>query len=230
MFAGISASAQNYVNKNAEELLASTKEPSSERKRLLMCTTISCCSIGSFGIEIWSDKECHYIITNSKIAVVDLKNRDGSVYKESQIEVKEDVTLIDKNNTLEKDGLEAVMKAGLYQVINGQVAFEPTVQKIRVKAICYQETHEGTLFGHHYSYSTSICVVYPSFSRQTKNIEGGYAVIDLTKDEKVLKLARENADTLVFDQDIVVDNKYVIKAGRYSVEEGKIYTRNIQLK
>lgn len=220
--------AQNYVNSDAKELLESTRDATSKKRRLLYCATISCCSIGEFGVEIWSDKECHYIVTGKRITVVNLKNNDGSDFKGSEIEVREDITLIDKDSSLETDGQESVMKAGLYKVIDGEVAFEPTVQRIRIKKICYEETHEGTIFGHHYSYSTSICLYYPSFSHQVKNIQGGYAVINLTDD--AIKLAEKNNNALVFDKDIILGNEYIIRAGKYNVDDGKIYTRNVQLK
>ncbi len=225
------AFSQKYVNENAEELLSAVKESTSARKRvLLFCNTISCCGIGSFGIEIWSDKECHYVVVGKRVAVLGLRNTDGSDFKGSEIEIKEDVTLIDKDHSLEKDGMEAVMKAGTYKVVNGEVAFEAAVQRIRIKKACYVETHQGHIFGHEYSYTTSICVYYPSFSNQTRVIHGGYAEIDITKDEKLLNIAKENGNMLSFDEDLIFGNGYLIKAGKYLVEEGKIYTRNIQLK
>ncbi|KQK27080.1 hypothetical protein AR438_02395 [Chryseobacterium aquaticum] len=225
------ANAQNYVNKNAKELLVSTQESNSERKRLLYCVTTSCCGIGSFGIEVWSHKECTYLVTGKKVSVVSLKNSDGSDYKDNEIEIKNDITLFDKDNSLEEEGLEAVMKAGLYQVIDGQIAFEPSVQRVRIKKACVVSHHQGTFLGHSYDYTLSTCVYYPVWeSHQVRSIQGGYAVIDIRQDEKLLQLANENENTLVFDENIILDNKYIIKAGRYSVDEGKIYTRNIQLK
>lgn len=221
---------QKYINENAKELLSETKQPNSERKRLLMCTTVSCCSIGDFGIDIWTDKECHYIIIGKRVAVVSVKNTNGSIYKNSELEVKEDILLIDKDNSLEKDGLEAVMKAGLYKVIDGEVAFEPVVQRFTIKKVCWVETHEGSILGHDYSYSFSVCVYYPG-THQAREMQGSYSVIDINKDEKLLQLARENGNTLVFDKDVIFGEKYVLKAGTYPVEDnGKIYTRNVQLK
>ncbi|MCY0969696.1 hypothetical protein [Chryseobacterium wangxinyae] len=165
------------------------------------------------------------------VSIVDIKNNDGSNYREKEIEVKNDITLIDKDNSLEAQGLEAVMKAGLYQVIDGQIAFEPSVQKIRIKAACIAYHHQGNILGHDYNFTTSVCVFYPVWeSHQMKNIQGGYAVIDLSKEEKLIQLAKENEGSLVFDEDIILEDKYVIKAGRYLLDEGKIYTRNIQLK
>ncbi|MDF2933862.1 MAG: hypothetical protein K0R36_3193 [Chryseobacterium sp.] len=223
------ATGQKYVNENAEELLTETKRSTYERKRLISCTTISCCSIGDLGFDLWSDKECHYIVTNKRVVVVSLKNIDGSNCKNSEIEVKEDILLIDKDNSLEKEGLEAVMKAGLYKVIDGDVAFEPTVQRIAIKKICWVETHQGTILGHEYNYSYSICVYYPG-THHAREMQGSYSVIDINQDEKLLQLAKENGNSLVFDKDTILGEKYILKSGKYPVEDGKIYTRNIQLK
>lgn len=218
--------AQTYKNDNAEELLREI----SDRKKVikLYCVTYSCCGVGPFGIEIWQDKECSYIVVSGKtIGIIDLRNLSQAPIEESQIEVKNDITLIDKDGELEKQGLEQIMPAGTYLVVNGQVAFEPVTQRIRIKKVCFKETHQGHIFGHEYSYETSICFYYPTWDKSTKAWNGGYAVVDLNDSPELIALAQENENILSFDDDTVIDGQYVLKAGKYTVEEGKIYTRNV---
>lgn len=218
--------AQTYKNDNAEELLREI----SDRKKVikLYCVTYSCCGVGPFGIEIWQDKECSYIVVSGKtIGIIDLRNLSQASIEESQIEVKNDITLIDKDGELEKQGLEQIMPAGTYLVVNGQVAFEPVTQRIRIKKVCFKETHQGHIFGHEYSYETSICFYYPTWDKSTKAWNGGYAVVDLNDSPELIALAQENENILSFDDDTVIDGQYVLKAGKYTVEEGKIYTRNV---
>ena len=112
-------------------------------------------------------------------------------------------------------------------VIDGQIAFEPVTQRIRIKKLCYVETHQGHFFGHEYSYETSICIYFPSFDKVSKVLDGGYAVIDLNNSKELIELAQQNDNVLSFDDDTVIDGQYVLKAGKYTVENGKIYTRNV---
>lgn len=55
------------------------------------------------------------------VSTVDIKNKDGSNYREKEIEVKNDITLINKDNSIDVQGLEAMMKAGLYQVLRDKL-------------------------------------------------------------------------------------------------------------
>ncbi|MEG0916619.1 MAG: hypothetical protein RSC10_09895 [Longicatena sp.] len=218
--------AQTYKNDNAKELLQET----SDRKKVikLYCVTYSCCGVGPFGIEIWEHKECNYIVVSGKtVGVIDLRNLSQTPIEGSQIEVKNDITLIDKDGELEKKGLEQIMPAGTYLVVDGQVAFEPVTQRIRIKKVCLKETHQGHIFGHEYSYEINTCFYYPSWNKETKAWNGGYAVIDLNDSPELVALAQKNDNVLSFDDDTVIDGQYVLKAGKYTVEGGKIYTRNV---
>lgn len=120
------ASGQNYMNPNAEDLLTITNSQSTNNKiRLKICTTISCCGVGSIGVEIWSDTECHYIVTNkngnSSIAVMSLGDsfaENAATKNLKTIKIENDQILYDPNKTL-GDNQAYAMKAGEYKVIDG---------------------------------------------------------------------------------------------------------------
>lgn len=137
------SSAQIYKNDNAEELLTLVKQENKERKKLLYCVTHSCCSLGIYTLQVWSHKECSYIVSSKRIAVLDMKHQNGEVFTGDEIELKEDVLLIDKDGSLKTQDMEAVMEAGTYKVISGQIAFEPTLRKIKIKVVCWVAEHQG---------------------------------------------------------------------------------------
>lgn len=237
---GSFAFGQNYVNPNAEELLSQVNSISTNDKVIkLMCTTLSCCGIGSWGVDIWSDKECHYIVTNkssnNNIVVINVEN--NLVSKASNdvkgVKVENDQILYDPNKTLGDDQAYA-MKAGEYKVINGQIAFEPTI--ISARSVCWVETHQGHIFGHEYSYSYAFCIKVP-FTKNVYTSSGGILTVNLSQNQELLALAKKNNDFLSFDEDIVLNNditeakktgeKIVVKAGKYKInEDGIIYIRN----
>lgn len=219
---------QDYINKNAKELLTSAKEGGSTDRRKILCVTYSCCGIGSFGAEIWSHTACDYITTGkNKLVVMDVKDTRGNLYEKDEVEVLHDIALTDENKILE-EGQGYIMKAGLYKVINGQIAFEPSVERIRY--VCYTSEHQGHVFGHEYSYSLSQCFVYPWFNK-SGDTKGALATIDISGNDNLVKLAKENKNTLRFDDDTVVNENIIIKAGEYFVNENnKIYTREFYIK
>ncbi len=235
------ASGQNYMNPNAEDLLAITNSQSTNNKiRLKICTTISCCGVGSIGVEIWSDTECHYIVTNknsnSSIAVMSLGDgfaENAATKNLKTIKIENDQILYDPNKTL-GDNQAYAMKAGEYKVIDGQIAFEPSV--ISARSVCWVETHQGHIFGHEYSYSYAFCVKVPFTKNATTNV-GGILTIDLSQNSELIALSQKNDGLLSFDEDMILNNntaetkkageKIMIKAGKYKVnEDGLIVIRN----
>ncbi|WP_027383723.1 hypothetical protein [Epilithonimonas caeni] len=242
------ASGQNYMNPNAEDLLAITNSQSTNNKiRLKICTTISCCGVGSFSVDIWKDTECHYIITNknnneSNVVIMNLEDSfatnkklttNENIKNLKTIKIENDQILYDPNKTLGDDQAYA-MKAGEYKVIDGQIAFEPSV--ISARSVCWVETHQGQIFGHNYSYSYAFCVKVPFTKNAATNV-GGILTIDLSQNQELLSLAQKNNGFLSFDEDMMLNNniveakkageKIVVKAGKYLVnEDGIIIVRN----
>jgi hypothetical protein len=227
VFAGSFVFGQKYINENAEELISSVNG-STGKKRLIMCVTYSCCTIGDFGVDVFSHKSCDYIVTGkNKMVILDVVDIKGNPYQKNEVEVVNDIVLPDENTKSgENEGF--VMKAGLYKVINGQIAFEPSAGKLHY--VCYTSEHEGTLFGHHYSYSISHCLVYP-WVNKSNDIKGGIAIIDISSDATLVRLAKENNNVLRFDEDVVLQDNIVLEAGEYIVNENlKIYTRKFYIK
>lgn len=221
---------QEFVNKNAESLLSESKAP---RKYKIACITTSCCGVGSFGFDIWEHTVCSYILlkdSNSRFTVMSLKNADNTEYTKDEVTLENDFVLYDKDKTLENEGFIEVMVAGKYKVIDGQVAFQAKKIKVQIKTICNSYEHSGTILGHEYSYSYMACVSYPSFS-YSKGLGGGYAEIDLSSNIELLKKVSENNGNITFENDLQIGDDYILAAGNYHVEDnGKIYTRNVNLK
>ncbi len=238
---GVFTFGQNFMNQDAQELINATH--SSTDKKVKFCTTTSCCAIGSFGVDVWSETTCSYILTykngNSKVTVIDLKTIKGEKYSKNEITIANDIIVPAQ---YENQGGEAdvdVLKAGRYLIIDGQLAFTPVTQRVRL--YCLVTEHNGTIFGNPYSYTTAFCTV--SFGLKTGINNNGVLIIDISENKLLLDLARKNKNTLRFDEDLVINNsikdksqakeelKIVIKAGTYIVnDDNKIYIQNYEIR
>lgn len=229
---------QNYANPNAKELIENSNNVNN-KQIFLHCITYSCCGVGPFTVEIWSEKVCNYVYTNktggqTNAVIIDLKNKTGGKYNKSEIDITNDIIIPDNYVVSNDEADVKILKAGKYQVIDGQLAFTAPSQKMKVS--CLVSQHSGHLFGHEYSYGYAICVFYYWPSRNANN-DNGYLTIDLSNNPDLLRVASEHNNTLSFDEDMIINvpdgaslsqnRKIRIKAGTYKVnDDNKMYITN----
>ncbi|AZI39217.1 hypothetical protein [Epilithonimonas vandammei] len=233
------------LNDNAQDLLNATSNSNTSTDKKLkykFCTTTSCCEVGGFGIAVFSETTCTYVYTyplrngNSNVVVMDLKTEKGEKYALNEITFPNDLILpADYKADADGNAEVLVLKAGKYQVINGQLAFSPSTQRIRLT--CFVTEHTGTIFGNPYHYTSQYCLIHVWFN---KGLSGnGLLTIDISGDKTLIELASKNKGVLKFDQDLVVSNKLldakissiIVKAGTYKVNENnKIYIKNYEIR
>ena len=201
---------------------ASNAQTTTAKKYKISCITTSCCGIGPFGIEIWSETTCVYVSAGRSIGGEKTYSMSfQSNEKVSKVTVKEDVILAGQYND---NGENLVLPSGTYDVVDSEVIFVPTT--LTAKKYCYiRETH-GTIFGHDYDYTISICV---SFGKTSK---GFVTLTPKLTDEQKAELLK-NGNQIEFAKDMEISENginYVVKAGKYFVnEDGNAYVQNALL-
>lgn len=191
----------------------------------LFCVTVSCCSVGPVGIEIWSETTCHYVSVHkigSNTYTHGVKFQTEGNPKE--ITIGEDVLLAGFKTD---EGEDLILAAGTYPVEDNVMYFNPTTYKAR--RYCYERDVKGNFMGHDYSYHIEICV---SFGRAA-NDKGVVAIDPKLSDEQLAELAK-NGNEISFDEDMTISDKnvsYTVTKGTYTVnEDGNIYIQNTPLK
>ena len=186
----------------------------------LFCVTLSCCGVGPFGIEIWSERTCHYVSSGKVMASYSFNTKD--VLKE--VVVNQDVILAGQ---FAENGDNLVLPTGKYIVTNGQIEFTPTTTMAKV--YCYIREVSGNLLGHDYNYSIKICI---SFGKASNN---GVVVLTPKLDSNQLtELLKSNDRTIELKENIIIKEDNInlsLKAGKYTInEDGNIYLQNVVLK
>lgn len=195
----------------------------STNRMKLFCITVSCCSIGPVGVEVWHETTCHYVSVH-KTAKGDFNYSVKFESKEDlkEIKIEEDVLLA---GFLSEEGENLILPAGNYYVENNEMFFNPVSFKAR--RYCYERDVKGNLLGHDYSYHIEICV---SFGKSSKGIVG---VSPKFTDEQLLELQKNDNVIELYDDIVVKDENvnYTFKSGKYTVnEDGVIYVQNTELK
>lgn len=227
---------QDYMNPNAQDLLNSTNSTTNKK----LCITYSCCSFGIFTATVWSETTCTTIVHNknvdSRVVVVNLKTDRNEKYSLNEITLANDIIIPAAYENVNGEADVDVLKAGRYQVIDGQLAGTVVTQRIRI--FCAVTTHDGTIFGNPYHFTTGACVVFLWPNKGPNN--NGFLTLDISNDRNLIDLASNNNNTLRFDQDLVIKNGsksgdaqakesvFVIKAGTYTVNDNKIYIQNYE--
>lgn len=185
----------------------------------LFCVTVSCCGIGPFGIEIWSEKTCHYVSSGRMMSSYSFNTKDAL----KEVEVKEDVILAGQ---FAENGDNLVLPMGKYPVKNGQIEFAPTT--LKAKQYCYIKEVSGTLFGHEYDYTIKVCV---SFGRMSNGV---VSINPQLKAEQLSQILKSDDKTFELKESITIKEdglNYTIKAGKYTInEDGNAYLQNVKLK
>ena len=195
------------------------------KKRLISCIVTSCCGIGAFGIEIWSEKTCMYV---SKV-----KNSTGEEFSHSlkfqssesvtSLSIPEDVMLA---GMYDDNGNNLILKSGKYKVENNEMFFNPVTSKA-IRQHCLIREVDGNFMGHEYHYSISICISF-------RTANNGFITITPKLDKEQLnQLLQKENNEIEFKDEISLEKdgfNYTIKAGKYTVnEDGNIYIQNVQV-
>jgi len=179
------------------------------------CITISCCGIGPFGIEIFTERYC---ITFSKAST--------KLTFENALKVKEIIILNDqivagvKN---EKDE-NVIIPAGKYAVVNNSISFVPLSIVSRPWCI----TRTLTWMGHEHAPVTT-CYDW-IWNKQNSNGSGLITLTPTLNDkEKQALIANGSLEITTTTDFQYSDDKvdYVLKAGKYVINaDGNIYIPN----
>ena len=181
------------------------------------CVTISCCGIGPFGIEIFTERYC---ITFSKTS--------ANLAFENTVKVKELIILNDQIIAGAKNEMDEniIIPAGKYAVVNNSIDFIPLTIASRPWCI----TRTLTWMGHEHAPVTT-CYDW-IWNKQNPN-GSGLITMTPTLNEKEKQMLTDNGtleittDTDFYYTDDKVD--YVLKAGKYIVNaDGNIYIPNVK--
>jgi hypothetical protein len=209
LFFGLIATVMFINNVNAQ----------SAAKTKIFCVTLSCCGIGPFSVDIWSETTCHYVSSGRIMSSYSFNTKDDL----KEVEVKEDVILAGQ---FAKNGDNLVLPMGKYSVKNGQIEFTASTTKAR--QYCYIKEVSGTLFGHDYEYSIKICV---SFGRMSNGV---VSINPQLKPEQVSQILKSDDKTIELKESITIKEdglNYTLKAGKYIInEDGNAYLQNVKLK
>lgn len=192
----------------------------SQNKTKLFCVTVSCCSVGIFGIDIWHETTCHSVSAGKTLASYSFNTKDDI----KEVEVKEDVILAGQ---YAESGDNLVLPAGKYTVKNSQIEFTPSTAK--TKQYCYIREVSGAFFGHEYQYTINICV---SFGKNSNT-----GVVSLTPkltNDQLAEILKTEDRTIELKENVTIKEdgiNYTIKAGKYNInEDGNAYLQNVNFK
>lgn len=190
----------------------------SPRKQI--CITVSCCGIGSFGIDIWSQTTCYWYDNSGKVTI-----KLNKEIKASEIELNEDTLLAGIKN---ENGEGLIMLKGKYPIVNNEIVFNAKATKPKVH--CIGADYSGTIFGNSYSGGWSYCWTWIWDNKS--NI--GNLSITPTLNERDMEMLMSGSTEVTIDKDIhFEDNEinFTLKAGNYTLnQDGSIYLQNIKLK
>ena len=179
------------------------------------CVTISCCGIGPFGVEIFTERYC---ITFGRTST--------NLAFQNTLKAKE---IIIANNQIlagEKDekGENIIIPAGKYTIVNNSIDFVPVTIASRPWCI----TRTLTWMGHEHA---PVTTCYDWIWNKTNPNGTGLITMTPTLNDKDKQTLLSNGtlelklDTDFYYKDDKVD--YVLKAGKYVVNaDGNIYIPN----
>jgi len=228
-----SSSSENELLKHDFDLSNLNYKETSEDKTKLICYTVSCCSIGIFTVEVWSETTCYYYSSSKsskptlKTTLFFKKNRPKSGF----VEVKDDVIIAGLKDSL---GNLLVLPKGKYKLDNkNSITYTPSILPIdtskKMKKRCIDKVVDGTIFGHHYHHEVHVCFSFSiSFSKNTNIYTPQY--IDLNLNDKQIEKVKNGDNSFILNNDLTIENqghKTTLKAGEYQIaEDGKIYFYN----
>lgn len=179
------------------------------------CVTISCCGIGPFGIEIFTERYCFTLGRTS-----------ANLTFENTLKVKELIILNDQIIAGAKNemGENIIIPAGKYAVLNNSIEFVPLTIASRPWCI----TRTLTWMGHEHAPVTT-CYDW-IWNKANPNGSGLITLTPTLNDkEKQLLIANGTLEITTVTDFRYSDDKvdYVLKAGKYVVNaEGNIYIPN----
>ncbi|UPQ80374.1 hypothetical protein M0M57_05925 [Flavobacterium azooxidireducens] len=194
----------------------------------LFCITTSCCGLGPFSVQIWSQTTCYYgsvhNMTNSingQIEEVEIIFEEK--IKEKELQVTQDFLL----PTLNKGEYVTIPK-GTYSVIDGnKLMITPPQTQARIAVVCVTRVIKGEFFGHPYSSTVTLCFAYLTSARTSNNSTGDTLVeVDLNLSEKELAKI-DDVSEFEIKEDVEIKEQgisYKLRKGKYKVNSnGKIY-------
>ncbi len=187
--------------------------------RVQACVTVSCCGIGSFGIEIWSQTTCYWYDNSGKVII-----KLNSDVKVKELELNEDTLLAGIKN---ENGEDLLMVKGNYPIINNEIVVKVKVTKPKVH--CIGAESSGSFFGNDYTSNWSYCWTWI----WDKNGIGNLSITPTlnVKEKELLSSGNIEVDILkdVYFEDEEIN--FTLKAGKYIInQDGNIYLQNIKFK
>ena len=189
------------------------------KMRYKICATVSCCGIGIFSVDVWSQTSC-YEYSSGKVI---LNFKDST--KNSEVVIDEDLLLVGLKS---EKGEDLILQKGKYPILDNEFSFIPITTKATVH--CIKGSYSGSIFGHEYSGGTSYCWTWIWDSKSTNSNLIITPELSL-KDKEQLNSG--NTD-VTLDKDVVLKDgevDYIVKAGKYILnQDGNIYLQNIKRK
>ena len=189
-------------------------------KRYKACVTVSCCGIGPFGFEIWSQTTCYWYEGKNKVSL----QFSGST-KDTEITFDQDYLLAGVHSN---DGEDLVLPNGKYQLTNNEIIFTPKVSKPKVH--CIGADSSGTIFGHHYEAHSQYCWTW---LWDNKSNSGNLTITPEINASDKLELSKGNTE-ITIEKDVILKDdtvNYTLLAGKYILnQDGNIYLQNVILK
>lgn len=192
-----------------------------------ICVTTTCCSVGIFGVEIWSETTCNYFTVEE----------DCSMEINSPEKINENLVL-DKPVLLaglvknkEGENMRLAIPAGQYSVKENRFKFNAL--KVSSEKYCWTREVSGSLFGNSYHYKIKLCVSF-SLDARFENNNNGIVELNTNLDKDQINKVIENNEKIVFNEDIKFEKKevdFILKKGEYILnKDGFIYLQNIKVK
>ena len=192
------------------------------KKVKIACITTSCCGIGPFGFEIWSEKTCVYVSAeksgNQSKVLYSFKSKETL----SEVTVKEDVILAGQ---FAENGDNLILPIGKYTVKDGQIEFTPKTAK--PTKYCYIREVSGNILGHEYEYTIKICIT-------VELSKGVVAITPKLSSDELSQILKSTSQSFEIKNDIVIREdglNYTIKSGKYIMnEDGNAYIQNVNVR
>ena len=143
-----------------------------------------------------------------------------------EVEIVEDVIM---PQFIDEDGSPVVLSKGVYPLVNNEMFYNPSQNKLTIKKACIEHHAVGHVFGHEVEYTITSCVYYISWRNKATNKNSSIVVTPKLSMEQLKELSKNNNE-ITFSKDVTIeieDFSYTLKAGNYNVsEDGNIYIIN----
>lgn len=204
-------------------------EGSISEKKKLFCVTISCCSVGGFGVEIYSQTSCHYVYTADK-STKNIVKLDLVSSKElpEYLDVQNDVVLA---GLYDFQGNSLILAKGKYKIENGSIYFEANTENTDIagRRYCWQAVHNYTVLGHNFTVEVNICVNISVSAPKT-----GAVTMQLNLDQDTRNKLKNSNNIINLKEDILINKdgfNFKIPKGNYSVNDNdQILFNNVKVK